>query len=56
MLNKTIIYNKKIEIKMAKEKDIKSLSIKTTYAIFISDIHFGVRQNSEEWQENQKSI
>ena len=55
MLNKAIIYNKKIEIKMAKEKDIKSLSIKTTYAIFISDIHFGVRQNSEEWQENQKS-
>ena len=40
---------------MAKEKDIKSLTIKTTYAIFISDIHFGVRQNSEEWQENQKS-
>lgn len=36
-------------------KDIKNLSIKATYAIFISDIHFGVRQNSEEWQENQRS-
>lgn len=31
------------------------MTIKATYAIFISDIHFGVRQNSEEWQENQKN-
>lgn len=34
--------------------NIPTLDICATKCIFISDIHFGVRQNSEEWQENQK--
>lgn len=33
----------------------KTLTIKATHAIFISDIHLGVKQNSEEWQENQRN-
>ena len=32
----------------------KVISINATHIIFISDIHFGIKQNSEEWQENQK--
>ena len=34
---------------------IKTLNINATHIIFISDIHFGVRRNSEEWQENLKN-
>ena len=37
------------------ENQIKTLNINATHIIFISDIHFGVRRNSEEWQENLKN-
>lgn len=35
--------------------DIKTLDIKATHILIISDIHFGVRVNSEEWQDNMKN-
>jgi DNA repair exonuclease SbcCD nuclease subunit len=34
---------------------VKDLEISATHAIFVSDIHFGVHVNSEEWQENIKN-
>ena len=34
---------------------INKLDINATHAIFISDIHFGVHVNSEEWQDNIKN-
>lgn len=37
------------------ETPVKQLSINATHAIFISDIHFGVHVNSEEWQDNIKN-
>lgn len=37
------------------ETPTNEISIKATHAIFISDIHFGVHVNSEEWQDNIKN-
>lgn len=34
---------------------VKKLDITATHIIFISDIHLGIKQNSEEWQENQRN-
>lgn len=33
---------------------LPKLTIPATHCIFLADIHFGVRQNSEEWQNNHK--
>ena len=33
---------------------LKAIQIKTPKAIFLADIHFGVRSSSEEWQDNIK--
>lgn len=35
--------------------DIKSLDVKATHILMISDIHFGAHVNSEEWQDNMKN-
>lgn len=32
--------------------EINELTINTTHCVFLADIHLGVRQNSEEWQQN----
>lgn len=37
------------------ETPVNNLEINATHAIFVSDIHFGVHVNSEEWQENIKN-
>lgn len=34
------------------KSEIKTLNLDATHIVFISDIHFGVRVNNEEWQEN----
>ena len=34
---------------------LETLTIKASNAIFLSDIHFGIRSSSEEWQDNIKS-
>ena len=44
----------KLDNNSSEFENIPQLDICATKCIFISDIHFGVRQNSEEWQENQK--
>lgn len=33
---------------------INTLTIKATNALFLADIHFGIRSSSEEWQDNIK--
>lgn len=36
------------------KKNTPTIDILASHIIFISDIHFGVHSNSEEWQENQR--
>ena len=40
---------------MAKINDIPTITIKYTMMLFLSDLHFGIRSSSEEWQNNIKS-
>lgn len=35
--------------------DIKTLDVKASHILMISDIHFGAHVNSEEWQDNMKN-
>lgn len=43
-----------MDILKTQYKDLPSLTIKETIALFLSDLHFGVRSSSEEWQNNIK--
>ncbi len=47
--------NSNIKNKNNNKNNIETLNIKYSNAIFLADIHFGIRTSSEEWQNNIKN-